>query len=384
MRLAVWALPDHIFENIDNLTYSYNGNQVESINDTGTDANYTGAQDFKDRSETSDEYDYDNNGNMSKDLNKNINKISYNYINLPDTLQMRNGNMLTYGYDAAGNKTFVVRRTATGSSVSMPMSENLLNNTVGYTVASTSTSMYLDNIVYEDGYLMKVLDTDGILLRTNTRTETTPVFKRNYYIKDHLGNIRVVFDENGIINQVNHYYPFGMEYGQEAENQTELKYQDYLFGGKEFDRKYELNTYDFGARFHDATRGQWTTPDPLAEDYYDVSPYVYGLNNPLRYNDPTGMTPSDTINGGSLKEVNVVADFFKNGLALALYSTSILGSQVNRVFGIGNASFSDNVAAGFIFHTFALMPLSLLKPKHFGTNTEPISETNKRVEKIKT
>jgi hypothetical protein len=33
----------------------------------------------------------------------------------------------------------------------------------------------------------------------------------------------------------------------------------------------------------------WITPDPMAEKYYGVSPYVYCLNNPVNYIDPYGM-----------------------------------------------------------------------------------------------
>ncbi|MFA5420066.1 MAG: RHS repeat-associated core domain-containing protein, partial [Bacteroidales bacterium] len=79
-----------------------------------------------------------------------------------------------------------------------------------------------------------------------------------------------------------------MEYGEEAEDQFEVTYQDYLFGGKEFDRKFELNLYDFGARTYDGTRGQWTTMDPLAEKRPWESPYGYCGNNPLNRIDKDG------------------------------------------------------------------------------------------------
>jgi hypothetical protein len=76
-------------------------------------------------------------------------------------------------------------------------------------------SMYIDNIVHETStyYLDKVLISDGMLKRTNAITETTPVLKYHYFLKDHLGNVRVVFDEDGIIKQVNNYYPFGIVQG---------------------------------------------------------------------------------------------------------------------------------------------------------------------------
>jgi len=80
-----------------------------------------------------------------------------------------------------------------------------------------------------------------------------------------------------------------MEYGESAEDQTDVTYQDYLFGGKEFDRKFELNLYDSGARFYDATRNQWTTMDPLAETHPEISPYAFCANNPVNLIDPDGM-----------------------------------------------------------------------------------------------
>lgn len=47
-----------------------------------------------------------------------------------------------------------------------------------------------------------------------------------------------------------------------------------------------LNWYDYSARFKDDFR--FITVDPLAEKYYNISPYAYVMNNPLKYIDPTG------------------------------------------------------------------------------------------------
>ena len=47
--------------------------------------------------------------------------------------------------------------------------------------------------------------------------------------------------------------------------------------------------YDYSARYMDPALGRFTSIDPLSENYYSISPYVYVANNPLRFIDPTGM-----------------------------------------------------------------------------------------------
>ncbi len=69
--------------------------------------------------------------------------------------------------------------------------------------------------------------------------------------------------------------------------------QPYKYNGKEFDRMYGLNYYDYGARMYSATEGIWKGPDPLAEKYYSISPYVYCLNNPVKFVDPDGRDPKN-------------------------------------------------------------------------------------------
>jgi hypothetical protein len=46
--------------------------------------------------------------------------------------------------------------------------------------------------------------------------------------------------------------------------------------------------YYFGARFYDPSLGIWHGVDPLAAKYSSVSPYVFCLDNPIKYNDPDG------------------------------------------------------------------------------------------------
>ena len=52
-----------------------------------------------------------------------------------------------------------------------------------------------------------------------------------------------------------------------------------------------LDWYDYGARWMDAGIGRWHSMDPICENHYDVSPYVYCMNNPVLHTDPDGKSP---------------------------------------------------------------------------------------------
>ena len=56
-----------------------------------------------------------------------------------------------------------------------------------------------------------------------------------------------------------------------------------------------VNWYDYGARFYDAALGRFHTIDPLAMIFQSYTPYQYGLNNPLRFEDWEGMGPGDRV-----------------------------------------------------------------------------------------
>ena len=87
-------------------------------------------------------------------------------------------------------------------------------------------------------------------------------------------------------------------------------WQPYRFTGKELDKQNGLNWYDFGARWYDvAGVPMWTSVDPLAEKYYNVSPYVYCNNNPVMFIDPDGRDYGVTIDSEK-QTITITATYY--------------------------------------------------------------------------
>ena len=267
---------DSGFGLIDKLAYKYNGNQLIKVTDAATTSVTSyGAFQFVDGADVENEYVYDANGNMTEDFNKKISKIEYNLLNLPSKLQFSFGHMAEYSYDGAGRKLSVTYKTSKTNlfvpmgSIVPPLSTN---------VALTLKTDYCGNMIYENGQLSKILTDVGYITLANS----TPTY--HYYLQDHLGNNRVVIDEHGQVEQVNHYYAFG---GLMAES-TGGGAQSYKYNGKELDRMHGLDWYDYGARHYDAVLGRWMCVDPLAEKYDNVGSYIYCKNNPIAFMDMNG------------------------------------------------------------------------------------------------
>ena len=218
------------------------------MDDAVSSSAYNNGFEFKDAVKQANEYAYDKNGNLTKDLNRNITSIQYNCLNLPSKVTFGNGNTITYLYAADGTKLRTVHKAG----------------------STTTTTDYCGNVVYENGSQKYLLTEEGYVTLADT--------KYHYYLKDHQGNNRVVISSTGMVEETNHYYPFGGVFA--ATNNV----QPYKYNGKEFDSRNGLNWYDYGARHYDATFGRFVSVDPLAKQDYAVSPYTYCGNNPIKGN----------------------------------------------------------------------------------------------------
>jgi RHS repeat-associated protein len=132
------------------------------------------------------------------------------------------------------------------------------------------------------------------------------VWQYEYVLRDHLGNTRVTFadingngliDPNTEINQINHYYPFGLNMEGNWNGASADAKNKYQFGGKESNDDFGLGLNDFGARLYDPAAPHFINIDPLAEKFMRYSPYTYCFNNPVLFIDPTGMAPATDPEG---------------------------------------------------------------------------------------
>ena len=229
----------------DALTYTLNGNQMTRVDDLVSIGAGNDETDFKDAVKQANEYTYDANGNLTKDLNKGITGITYNCLNLPNAVTFSDGSTITYIYSADGTKLRTVHKIG----------------------SVTTTTDYCGNVIYENNTAKLLLTGEGYISLSDK--------KYHYYLQDHQGNNRVVVDKDGNVKETNHYYPFGGVFASTG------SVQPYKYNGKELDTKKGLNWYDYGARMYDPALGRWHVVDPLAEKYCGVSPYTYCKNNPI-------------------------------------------------------------------------------------------------------
>lgn len=261
------------YETIDKLSFGYIGNQLKYVNDAAPSIALSSSADFKNNSNTTNaEYTFNKNGAMTKDLNRGT-LIAYNSLNLPQQVDIKSPvaeARSTYTYAASGVKLRVVNKWNPTYSTTPIMGTDINPSTL----TSSKVTDYIGNKIYEDGILKRIL-TDNGYIEGNTYY---------FYVKDHLGNNRIVANASGSVVQSTQYYPFGMAYAESTNQGT----QPYKYNGKELDQDHGLNWYDYSARYLTNDVPRFTTIDPLSEKYYSISPYVYVGNNPMRFIDPDG------------------------------------------------------------------------------------------------
>lgn len=179
---------------IDSLVYTYlnvnQSNKLIGVVDGDNDPNSTlGDFHYNQSTKGSTDYRYDGSGNLLQDNNKAISSITYNYLNLPLMVHINGKGTINFIYDALGNK----------------LKKVIMDSTVRH----ASTTLYLDNFVYQQTDTITNptggIDTLQFLSHEEGRARlafhkfwkgsTGYGWEYDFYQKDHLGNTRVLLSQ---------------------------------------------------------------------------------------------------------------------------------------------------------------------------------------------
>ena len=289
------------------LKFSYTGNRLASVADV--------------MNRTSYQFSHDACGNRTSDGRTGL-EFSYNILNLPSEVHDGRQNMqMRYTYLSDGTKvsalnavgkgllykgSFVYDKTWNAINLeSVAWDEGRIENVV-LSVSEDIELIEIGGTIAEDGTFPGVLHPGGSLvteysdptleIADEVVLERDYVTRDQWFVKDHLGNVRSVVNisasrnaslDNVILEQ-NDYLPFGTKVA--GSSQPSLSANRYRYAGKEEQRIGLFNSQllDFGTRYYDAYTCSWNAIDPLAHKYFGMSPYNYCGNDPVNFFDPDG------------------------------------------------------------------------------------------------
>ncbi len=211
---------------IDNLTYTYaTGNKLSKVEDATSDV-----KGFSNGSTATTEYEYDTNGNVTKDLNKNINSIAYNILGKPSVITFSGtpAKTITYTYDAAGTKLKMAY----------------------YDGTTTTTTDYVDGFVYTNNALNFFSSPEGRVVKNGSN------YEYQYAITDHQGNTRVMFTSADPVAQ-----PHTATFETGTQTTEQANFQNYPTGGNRsslglFDHTDAGTTYTYSQLLHGGNGSQ--------------------------------------------------------------------------------------------------------------------------------
>jgi len=244
---------------MDNLQFDYTGNQIKWIFDDAGNWNIYNLKEYTERNNSlvnpGVEFFYDDNGNLVTDYDRDIVTIRYNLLNLPDTIQFRNGNQIVHRYDASGRR-LSTRYVTIYFQLAQPLNQGEVVSGIDVCYEDNVSIVgndYVENIEYYtaryfdydlsevpvESYLANKIYFDQGYIQGFRLVHSTP---RYYYFRhDQLGNIREVWvaayirygqTKPAATVQRLQYYPSGLPW---KENDTySPSGQNRKYNGKEF------------------------------------------------------------------------------------------------------------------------------------------------------
>ncbi|MDY0930764.1 RHS repeat-associated core domain-containing protein [Chryseobacterium sp. CFBP8996] len=360
---------------------------------------------------------YDANGNMIDMLDKGIESVQYNHLNLPKNFQfmptsvfgVTNYINLSYLYRADGTKLRKIYSTRLDGR-NQPSNNTITDYLDGFHYNLSETVAPCDwcrtEFAFEEQAYQKrdiIFDPGGGIkpplapiwrLNFVPTTEGFYSFAENRYIyqyKDHLGTARLSYakklDGSLEITDKNDYYPFGLNHIGGLKSNLG-GYYNYKYNGKELQ---ETGMYDYGARMYMPDLGRWGVIDNKAEKYFPYSGYNYAINNPIKYLDPDGndiiiwykasngkMESYDYKYGSNYTGKNKYVIAFHNAANYLIKNGAgenlkALDSRKEKV-KVTNMGYTDNVGAQFDnIDTIIWNPIKGIESKNTGKRLSPVA-----------
>lgn len=206
--------------------------------------------------------------------------------------QVRSVGGSTYNYDANGNLTSGGGRVITWTSSNKPYTVTSGGNTELYVynandarikkVRNGVSTYYLEGFWEEDstGVVRKYYSISGkpVAMREITSMGSVIIYLQG----DHLGSVSLTIDHSGSTSLSQEFDPWGKV------RSGEISQTDRNFTGQYLD---DTGLLFYNARYYDPIIGRFIAADTIAPSRTNIETrnrYTYVLNNPLRFNDPSG------------------------------------------------------------------------------------------------
>lgn len=304
----------------DQFTYVYQaGNdRLRHIKDAVPAGNWMG--DIDDQPDNN--YGYDASGRLQSDKSEGISFISWNDADKVTNITKSDNTVILFRYgpsDERIEKT-VIPQNKEDQKISTLYANGMVYERKRKTV---NANTYDEILTLKEQHLAEGMITKERIMETVRYEQGKEPYKiltftfpkdflaqsrgeKTYALKDHLGNVRVTVSDRKLselqnnqptnfkaeILSIARYDAFG---SPQAERQFTAKNYRYGYNGMEKDDEVKGggNSYDYGARFYDPRAGRWLSTDPLGSKFSGHSPYHFSFNNPIAFNDPTGMAPNE-------------------------------------------------------------------------------------------
>ena len=250
------------------LKYKYllDGNQLVRVK------RYPGTKDSEGKvafgiEEADNPFEYDTMGNLVYDGQNQL-KISYDFLNLPEKiapaeLHSQAGDLFLANYCYLWNGEKVASTDVRGN---------------GY--------LYIGSVRYELEGAKPAFESAPFAMGRIGRLGGE--YDTRYFLNDHLGSVRAIVNQNGVVTAEYDYMPYGMQHKTSSLATSDTN--EFRYNGKELQSRFCVDLYDSQARLQ-GMNARFNSIDPRAEEMTDISPYAYCADNPINRIDYDGEYP---------------------------------------------------------------------------------------------